>query len=249
MVQKVAYTSKAKVRKMEEDPLGFGFLTILAGIYVGIGVILAFTIGALLEQGNIIYGKIHMGFSFTVALSLVIMAGSELFTGNIFTIFMGAYFKFISLKKGIKILVFSWIGNFIGSLFIGFLFFKTGLIGEKLGAFFVNSGTLKVSALPSELLIRGFLCNLLVCLGVWTSFKMKTEVGKLILIFWCIFAFFTSGFEHSVANMTIFPLCSWISPSFSISSSFVNLCWVSLGNVLGGCFLGYFYGKIGKAKI
>ncbi|SFC34584.1 Formate/nitrite transporter [Bacillus sp. UNCCL81] len=44
-----------------------------------------------------------------------------------------------------------------------------------------------------ELLVRGILCNILVCLALWCSFKMKSETGKLIMVFWCLFAFITSG--------------------------------------------------------
>ncbi|WP_320047801.1 formate/nitrite transporter family protein [uncultured Ilyobacter sp.] len=35
---------------------------------------------------------------------------------------------------------------------------------------------------------------------------MKEESAKLVVIFWCLFAFTTAGFEHSIANMTIFTM-------------------------------------------
>ena len=43
----------------------------------------------------------------------------------------------------------------------------------------------------------------LVCLAVWCGFRCKSDSGKLIMVFWCLYAFFTCGFEHSVANMTV----------------------------------------------
>lgn len=54
-----------------------------------------------------------------------------------------------------------------------------------------------------EILVRAILCNILVCLAVWCGTKMKTESGKLIMIFWCILIFMTCGFEHSIADMSI----------------------------------------------
>jgi len=33
---------------------------------------------------------------------------------------------------------------------------------------------------------------------------MTSDAAKCIVIFWCLYAFIASGFEHSVANMTLF---------------------------------------------
>ncbi|WP_419185171.1 formate/nitrite transporter family protein [Lysinibacillus sphaericus] len=65
--------------------------------------------------------------------------------------------------------------------------------------------TAKMTAGFVALLCRGILCNLLVCLAVWCNYKLKTEIAKLAMIFSCIFPFITSGFEHSVTNMTLWP--------------------------------------------
>jgi nitrite transporter NirC len=44
---------------------------------------------------------------------------------------------------------------------------------------------------------------MLVCLAIWTSARTQNDAAKLLLIFWCLFAFIGSGFEHSIANMTL----------------------------------------------
>ena len=54
-----------------------------------------------------------------------------------------------------------------------------------------------------ELFARAILCNWLVCLAIWTSARMTSDAAKCIAIFWCLYAFIASGFEHSVANMTL----------------------------------------------
>ena len=69
----------AKVAFMNKDPLAYFVVSMLAGAYIGIGVLLAFTSGGLLT--GLPYARIVMGLSFGVALSLVVMAGAELFTG------------------------------------------------------------------------------------------------------------------------------------------------------------------------
>lgn len=76
---------------------------------------------------------------------------------------------------------------------------------------------------------------------------LRTEgAGKFLAIWWCLLAFIASGYEHSVANMTLFAL-SWLgnhSESFTLSGIGHNLLWVTLGNTLSGAVfmgLGYWY--------
>ncbi len=88
-------------------------------------------------------------------------------------------------------------------------------------------------------------------LYAWLSVccKMKSESGKLIMIFWCLFAFITSGFEHSIANMTIFSISLFMPhpETVSVAGLLANLVPVTIGNfywrsfILGGSY--YYMGK------
>ncbi len=98
------------------------------------------------------------------------------------------------------------------------------------------------------LFIRGILCNILVCLAVWCSFRTTNDAAKLIMVFWCLFAFITCGFEHSVANMTqlTVALLDPAGQAVSLVGYFYNLITVTLGNMVGGiCFVAvpYFLGQ------
>jgi nitrite transporter NirC len=87
-----------------------------------------------------------------------------------------------------------------------------------------------------ELLARGMLCNWLVCLALWMSGRTSNDAAKCIVIFWCLFAFIASGFEHSVANMTLFSiaLLGEHPEAVSLSGMGYNLLWVTIGNLLAG---------------
>lgn len=100
------------------------------------------------------------------------------------------------------------------------------------------------------LLLRGALCNMLVCLTVWCATKMKSEAGKLIMIFWALSLFFTVGFEHSIANMTLLTLDALAPHTAMTAGAYMyNLLTVTLGNMLGGVFLVALpYGLIGKKE-
>ena len=226
---KVASAAKAKFELLKTNKLGYFISSMLAGIYVGLGIMLIFTIGGLLSSANSPATKIVMGLSFGVALSLVIFAGSELFTGNNFVMAVG------SLNKTVSWIV-SFIGNLTGSILAGTLFFMAGLANGPVGEFIAKTSATKMSLPASDLFFRGILCNMLVCLAVWCSFKCKEETSKLIMIFWCLFVFITAGFEHSVANMTLLTigLLSPAGAAVSIGGYAYNIIMVTLGNMVGG---------------
>ncbi len=248
---KVASAAKAKVELLKDNRLGYFISSMLAGIYVGLGIMLIFTVGGLLNSANSPATKIVMGLSFGVALSLVIFAGSELFTGNNFVMTVGALNKSVSWGDTIKIWIVSFIGNLTGSILAGSLFFMAGLASGPVGEFIAKTSATKMSLPASDLFFRGILCNILVCLAVWCSFKCKEETAKLIMIFWCLFVFITAGFEHSVANMTLLTigLLSPAGAAVSIGGYAYNIAMVTLGNMVGGAvFMAVPYYIISRKK-
>lgn len=59
------------------------------------------------------------------------------------------------------------------------------------------------------------------------------------MVFWCLFAFVTTGFEHCVANMTLFTiaLLAPFSADVSVASAVYNVLLVGLGNMVGAMFI------------
>lgn len=220
-----------------------------AGTYVGLGIILIMVVGSFGAAAGSPYTKAFMGLAFGIALSLVIMAGSELFTGNNMIMMAGALDKKVSWGDAGRIWGASYAGNFIGSFIVGGLFVMTGIQGTPVGEFILGLTAAKMNGGFMELLVKGILCNLLVCLAVLCSIRMKSESGKLIMIFWCLFAFITAGFEHSIANMTIFAMGLLMEHpgSISVAGMFANLVPVTIGNFIGGgLMLGGTYYYMGR---
>lgn len=249
-VNDAVQTGVSKVNNFKNNPLGYLIASMLAGIYVGLGIILIFSIGAPFAKLDHPAVKLIMGASFGVALTLVVFAGSELFTGNVMFLTFSILKKKIRIFDLIAVWVVSWIGNLIGSISLAWLAVSAGSINHAL-PFFGHIAVTKMTATPWALVGRGLLCNLLVCLALWTSGRVKSEVAKLILIFWCLFAFIGSGFEHSIANMTLIAIGIFGHTTESIgwSGYFYNLFWVTIGNILGGAVvLAGAYSLISKEK-
>lgn len=233
----LSQTAKKKLNLLEENPLGYFFSAMLAGMFVGFAVILAFTIGG--QMGGAPQTKILMGVSFGIALSLVVIAGGDLFTGNNMVMALGTMNKTVTLGQSVKLWIVCWLGNWAGSALLGVIFWAGGYATGPVGEFFANGAAGKMAISFFPLVMRGVLCNILVCLAVWSAARCKSESGKLIMIFWCLYAFITSGFEHSVANMTLFTitLLSPMDAAVSFSGACYNLFAVTLGNMIGGIFI------------
>lgn len=245
--------SDAAIKKVEYLKSSVGKYLVAsswAGFYVGLGIILIMVIGGASTTAGSEFTKVFMGLAFGIALSLVIMIGSELFTGNSLIMMVGALDKKVTWLDTFKIWVTSYIGNFLGSFILGGLYVMTQVQGSATGNFILNLAENKMNGDFSTLLMKGVLCNILVCLAVLSSIKLKSESGKLIMIFWCLFAFITSGFEHSIANMSIFAMALFMEhpETISIGGMFANLIPVTIGNFIGGLMLGATYFYMGKSS-
>ncbi|MGY3187831.1 formate/nitrite transporter family protein [Lysinibacillus sp. TE18511] len=242
-ISTVCLTAETKIRMMKHRPVNYLLQAIFGGLFIGFGILLIVTIGGLLSPAGVPSMKIVQGLAFGVALSMVMMAGANLFTGDNLVLTVSTLSKKSSPFEMLGIWMSSYIGNFFGSLLAAALFFYSGLAAGDTAAYIEKLATAKMSGSFIELLCRGILCNLLVCLAVWCTYKLKTETGKLVMIFCCIFPFVTIGFEHCIANMTLFSLALLVPHGelVSFAGAFSNLLPVTLGNIIGGAVIGFVY--------
>jgi len=234
-VDQFAKTAVAKSAYLWRSPSGFFISSMLAGAYVGLGIILIFSVGSNLDPS---IRPLAMGASFAIALTLVIFAGSDLFTGHTMFMSIGWLQRKISGRDVAASWSMTWIGNLAGCLVLGALFVAGGggVILSSQSHLMLNAAAAKMNAPALELFARGILCNWLVCLAIWTSQRMTNDTAKCIAIFWCLYAFIASGFEHSIANMTIFAIALFSTHPDTVSWAGAgwNLLWVSLGNIVSG---------------
>ena len=244
-MQKISDASEKKIAFMKKSPLSYILLSALAGIYLGFGIVLIFSIsGPIAAAGGEAYLKLIMGTTFGIALSLVIFAGSELFTGNNMVFAISSLQKRVGLGPIIILFIMCFIGNYLGSAFLAWLVVKGGSLPEASNQLILKASAMKMALDPQEAFIRGLLCNWLVCLAVWISLRAKEETARLIMIFWCLFAFIGSGFEHSIANQTLLSMAMFLphGPEISIAGFAHNQFFVALGNLVGGgAFVGAIY--------
>lgn len=118
-INKCAANAARIARLSANNPLGFWVSSAMAGAYVGLGIILIFTLGNLLDPS---VRPLVMGATFGIALTLVIIAGSELFTGHAMFLTFGVKAGSISHGQMWAILPQTWLGNLVGSVFVAMLY-------------------------------------------------------------------------------------------------------------------------------
>ena len=211
--------------------------SMLAGMYVGACIVLIFTIGGSLSKEAPGAVRLVMGVCFGGALTLVVFAGSELFTGSNLVLTLGVLTRKTTIKDLASNWVWTWVGNLLGSVLIAFMVVRAGLMdADPIKSFVLDLVGKKMNLTPEQLFLRAILANWLVCLGVWMSARVKSEAARIMLIFWCMFTFITSGYEHSIANMCGLMLGVLMphGDAISLSGYWYNLGLSTAGNVVGG---------------
>lgn len=227
-----------KTQLLRTQPLAFFMGSLAAGAYVGLGILLIFSVGAALPAS---VQKLVMGLTFAIALILVIIAGAELFTGYTMYMTLGRLAGRVSWSDLMYTWIACWVGNLLGSMLVAALFAiggANGLLNDPKSLVYTVADYKMHGSIPA-LVARGILCNWLVCLALWMSARVRGDVAKCIVTFWCLLAFITSGYEHSVANMTLFSLAviGRQGDIATISGAFYNLGWVTLGNTIAGALM------------
>ena len=207
---------------------------IMAGFFIVIATILSNVCAAVLLPTFPQFGKLIAALTFSLAIILVCFIGGELFTGNNMVMTVGLLNKSCNMKDLSLVYLLSYIGNFIGAFILSAVFVYSNASHSILVDYYNSFIYTKLSASPLELLLRGILCNFCVCLAVLTASKLKSESGKLIIMFCVIMTFVVAGFEHCIANMATFTIAFLLLGNVGIGAVLTNMLWVTIGNIIGG---------------
>jgi nitrite transporter NirC len=215
----------------------------MAGMYVGAAIVLIFTIGGSLATQSPGVVRLAMGVCFGGALTIVVFAGSELFTGSNLVLTLGVLTRKVRWADLLTNWGWTWVGNLLGSVLVAWMVIEAGLMDVEtfgpVNAFVLKLVETKMNLPPGQLLLRAILANWFVCLGVWMAVRVKSETARILLIWWCMFTFITSGYEHSIANMCGLMLGLLLPHGENITwAGYVyNLGLATLGNIVGGALL------------
>jgi formate transporter len=208
-------------------------LGLLGGAYIGFGGALATLV---LTDSTIGYGlgRLTAGGAFSLGLIMLVIAGGELFTGNILMVL-----AYASRKLSSRALLYNWTvvyaANAAGAILLALAIHGSGILdGNNAKATAVKIAEAKAQLGPGSAFLRGILCNVLVCLAVWLSVAARSVEGKAIAIAFPISAFVALGFEHCIANFYLLPIGALSGAHITLVDFLANIIPVTLGNTLGG---------------
>jgi len=247
-------------------------LAILAGAFIAMGANYATTVWAGLGKIVVSAGKevafttglpyglqrLLGGLVFSTGLIMVVVGGSELFTGNCLIPMAWAGNK-VTTGAMLRNWVIVYLGNFVGSVVTAYFVFlgKQHLFGGgAVGVAALNIGIAKTSLGFVQCTFLAIFCNALVCMAVWLCFSARSTTDKILSIVPPISAFVACGFEHCVANMYFIPSAIMIKdfdPAYFATVAanlkdggailtwgnfFVNnLIPATIGNIIGGALM------------
>ena len=241
--------SKAGITKGEMSLPRMFVLAIMAGMFIAFAGVASTTAAVSIQSPSL--AKLVTALIFPAGLAMVVINGTELFTGNNLMI-ISVLNKKESVQQMLRNWVVVYIGNFVGSLFVtglctlGHVY---SLFDKQLATSVVSTAVTKCNLTFSDAFIKAILCNILVCLAVMMTMMTDSLGGKVAALYFPIMVFVICGFEHSVANM------SYISGGLFVNMEYGNLgvdttglTWfnflignmvpVTLGNIVGGCATG-----------
>lgn len=246
------------VKKAKMPVLKVILMGILAGIFVAIGAQgSGLAVHGIADPG---IAKTVAGTIFPVGLMMIVIVGGQLFTGNCL-LAMGAMDKRFGWSKVWKNLTIIFFSNMIGAVLIALGVFFAGQFDMghgALGAYTIKVAVGKVGIGFGQAVVSGTLCNVIVCVAILMAGAAKDISGKVLTIYFSIWIFVISGFEHCVANMYYLPAGMLASTNseyvekakelYGITQAQIdtisvqniavkNLLPVTIGNIIGGAVI------------
>ena len=198
----------------------------LAGIMIGIGG------SVFLACDNKYLGA----FLFGLGLFSILFFGFNLYTGKI-------GYAVENKPSYIIDLVLIWIGNLLGTFFVGFSlqFSRVGQVFSEKAAGMCET---KLNDDLLSIFILAFFCGMLMFVAADGFKTIKNSTGQVFVIILPVAVFILCGFEHCVANMFYFS----VSNKWDLNT-FIYMLVMTLGNSVGGMTIPFIRKFFVKEKV
>lgn len=201
--------------------------SVMAGIFIAMGAMVYLSIP------NTIVASLFFSTGILLVLNLHNMLLTRVWP---MTVYNGSY----RLSDS----VIAWVGNGIGTILVAVLIhftrFEKGIL-EKIEGI----GKTKLSDDPASLIILGVFCAMFVAFAVFVG-GVKQKNGSFAQIFYVwlfITAFVFCGFEHIIADMYYLSVYILNFGALPMDVAKALIC-VTVGNLIGGGFVGYAVRKL-----
>lgn len=243
----IEYVIHSTEKRLNKNYIKLAISAILAGLFIGLGAVGNILVSADLYLTNQGLAKFIGACVFPVGLIAIVMLGFELFTSNTL-MSIALVERKIKFNKMFEILSIVWIFNLIGGVLLAMITYKTHTLSQNGVNLLLNMAEHKVHTPILDLVLKGIMCNILVCGASLLGYISKDGISKIFGIWFPIMLFILLGYSHVVANMLYLPLAYlYGSEAVTIFGIIYNFIFVSIGNFIGGAiFIGLSYWYMNK---
>ena len=195
------YVIEAGKHREEKNLLQLAILAILSGIFIALGAVGNIFVSSDIFFTNINLAKFLGACVFPVGLIAIILLKFELFTSNCMMT-IAVIEKKMKLSKMFKILFIVWIFNLVGGVIIAFITYKTGTFNENSIKVLQVYAHHKVTTGAVDMILKGVMCNILVCTASLLGYIAKDGISKIFGIWFPIMLFILlgDGCQHQSAK-------------------------------------------------
>lgn len=258
LIDYASHGAEVKDQITQTSAMRFLMRAAVAGVLLAFFYMVYFSVDALFEEigteavnlANI--GAFLSAWIFAFALIFIYYTKSELLTSNMMAMTMGKLTNKVTWKGFWVVLILTYVGNVLGGLFVGILLSGSTIISPDMAHVMQSSIDTKLSYVNAgfsgytDLLVRAIWCNFFINLSMMSIYSgmVKSDFGKIVVIFGGIFVFMRLGFEHSVANSALF-VAAWVTGAASapVGAVLPSILIALIGNFIGGGLLigAYYY--------
>lgn len=260
-VRETLTNAKIKDEMTNRFIAGYIMRAAMAGTLALFGYIMIMAFDANFNDNLNSQGAVYGSAFFSLCLAAIYYTKSELLTSNMMILSVASYYKSVKISRFFKILGICYLGNILGAFIISLLVANSSIMTAGMLASMEHSLAIKqeyiINGSYLDLFIRAIFCNFFINVAMLMVYSgnVKSDFGKIIVMFFGVFAFAYLGFEHSVANSAFFILSAMVTFFQGVDVGFVpmaavgNILIVIVGNFIGGGLLiGYYYAYINDSR-
>lgn len=250
----VAAAVHKKEALVDEDISRYSLRAIYAGAYLTLSTAAGAYMATAMFPESPGMAKVFYAFLFAFGLVYILFLGGELATSNMMYTSAAVYFKELSIKKLVKILLICTFFNYVGATFVAWLFSFMPHFNQ-MAPDYILAGTVstKLAKPVINLIVEGIIANIFVNLAILSFMLIKNRMASLILVLTAVTMFVAIGTEHVIANFSSFALVYFTDirteMGYNLVSYLMQWFWVWIGNFIGGgIFIGVGYAYLNNSK-
>lgn len=238
-VDRLAGNAEERLRQLRAEPLGFIAQSAQAGILIGVAIALLIEMLVVATPAGTRPGWGQLLIAVAVAFPLVLWAGADLFTGHVLSASVAAFERRVCWRDAVRLWAVSYAANLVGALLAAAMLAGTGLFAQgRARETLLSLVEQKASLSFAEAFFRGALCAFLVALAGWMGLRVEFRLGRPVLLFWAVYAFFAAGYDMGVADAALAGMAALAPPSgLPWYVLWQHLLPVTLGNLGGASVL------------